>query len=192
LTINIKNILKKIEKDWEKFIFGGMLCLAFFLLIAFFISLFFYNDPTHELNVTGSSQQSIFGENAFAFLYGVPLLEDDETPFNLKKSFPKQKRKKKKKKPRITKLKPKAKPVKQGYVVFYNGWITVATGEKLAFMKIHDLRSKKLLKSGTALIGGSIHNFTIKEIDDTKVVFEDQNGDTKTVPIHKQITILKK
>lgn len=188
-----KSKLNKMQKDWEKFLFWVLLLVVFGFFINFIVQVVFFKDPTPELNVTGSSQKSIFGDNAFAFLYGVPLLEEDESPFNLKKSFPKIKKhtwhKPKNDKP---KPKPKPKPIKQGRCILFSGWINVASGEKVAFIKVFDLRSKKLLKSDTVKIGNTINKFTLKKIEDKKIIIEEDDGRTREVPIYQQITIMEK
>lgn len=188
----LKTKLHQIQKNWEKYLFWVMLLLATVLFFSFLFDLVFADPPPPELNITGSSQKTIFGENAFAFLYGVPVMDEDESPFNFQKSFPKPKQRtwhkpKDNKKPPP---KPKPKP-KEGHVIHYTGWITVASGEKVAFVKVMDFRSQKLLKSDTVKVGASIKGYTIKSIGDEKIEIETDDGTEKIVPIHKQITIMK-
>lgn len=191
MGLDFKIEFKKIQKDWEKLLFGIMLFVAFIFFAAFFFKIFFYEPPAPQLNITGSSQKNLFGENAFAFLYGVPVIEEEDSPFNLKKTFPKVQRVRPKNDKPEKPTPPKPKPVKQGHLVSYDGWITVATGEKVAFIKVFDMRSKKLLKSDTLKIGNAISDYKIKQIDDEKIVIESNNGQESTIPIYKQITIIK-
>lgn len=193
MDINVNINLKEIKKNWEKVLFWMMLAISFVLFITFFVSLFFYDDPAPNLNVTGTSQKSLFGENAFAFLYGVPVLEEEESPFNLKKAFPKEKYQPPPKHVNTVQPppKPKPKPLPEGHIVMYNGWLNVATGEKIAFIKILDLRSKNLLKSDTIQVGGTIQEYKIDNIDDEKIVIEDNKGNKHTIPIYKETTIIK-
>lgn len=172
-----------------------MLFTAVFLFISFLINLFFYEGPKPELNVTGTSQKSFFGENAFAFLYGVPLLDEDETPFNLQQPFPKIRQRppnQPKNPPTQIKKPPPPPPPPEGDIIQYNGWMNVATGGKTAFVKVIDLRSKKLVKSDTIQIGETIKNYKISNIDEEKIVIEDADGNSQTIQIYKQITIMKK
>lgn len=191
MSPKFKSQLQKIKKDWEKLFFWLMLGIAVIFFINFFIQVFFYRDPTPQFNVKGSSLNSIFGDNAFAFLYGVPLLDDDETPFNLQKQFPKIKTTvwvpPKDKKPPPP---PKPKP-KNGHNILFSGWLTVSSGEKVAFVKVFDFRSSKLLDSNTVKIGESINGFYIKEISDEAITVTTEDGRSATVPIYEQITIME-
>lgn len=190
MAINYQVKLKEMQKDWEKIILALMAAFALFFFVSFILNTFFRDDPLPELNASGSPHKSLFEENAFAFLYGVPILEETETPFNFKKPF----RKPKIRKPPIattnsTKDVPKPKPEKKGHVIHYNGWITLDSGKKLAFLKIHDFKSGNLLKSDSVAIGNTIFKYKIINIDDEKIVIEEPNGDEKEIPIHKKITI---
>ena len=192
MNINVKINFREIKKDWEKILFWLMLAVALFFFVSFFISLFFYHDSKPNLNVTGTSQKSLFGENAFAFLYGVPVLEEEESPFNLQKSFPREKsRPPSKTTNAVPPPKPKPKPLPQGHVIMYNGWLNVAAGGKIAFVKIVDLRSKNMLKSDNIQVGETILEYKISNIDDEMIVIEDNKGNKHTIPIYKETTIIK-
>ena len=194
MAINLKVKSKELQEDWEKIILALMASLALFLFLTFIINTFFSDESQQEMNVSGSPHRSIFEENSFAFLYGVPIIEEEETPFNLKKPFRKPKIRKPppKEVKHIPKPNPKPKPEKQGHVIHYNGWITLDSGEKIAFVKIHDFKTGNLLKSDSIEIGNTIFDYKILNIDDEKMILEEPNGEEKEIPIHKNITIMIK
>ena len=192
MAINLQVKFQEMQKDWEKVILGLMASFALFLFLFFILNTFFGNESPSGGNPSGSPHKSIFEENAFAFLYGVPIIEEEETPFNLKKPF----RKPKVRKPPPKEVKhvkvPKPKPEKQGHVLHYNGWIALESGKKLAFVKIRDLKTGNLIKSASVETDNTISDYKIVSIDDERMIIENPNGKEQEIPIHKNITIIIK
>jgi hypothetical protein len=87
--------------------------------------------------------------------------------------------------------KPIPKPQKNGHVIHYNGWVTLSdSGRKLAFIKVHDFRTGKLLKSDSVGIENEIFSYTVLDIGEENVIIKTPDGDEKEIPIHKNIKII--
>ncbi len=190
--MDLRDKLETINKDWEKALFCFFVAVFTLIMAISLYRTIFPETPPPQMSSTGSSAVNPFGENAFAFLYGVPALDDNENPFNFSRTMP---RPKKDPHPQTTQKEtqkpPPPPPVKQGHIIQFNGWINVADGGKIALIKVFDLNSKKLIKSDTLAEGAQISEFTISKLEDTAISVKGKDGKETQIPIHKQVEIVK-
>jgi hypothetical protein len=183
----------ELRQDWEKIIFAGISFIVSIIFVIFIINTFFSDNTRNETSLATQPHHSLFNENAFAFLAGINELDEDELPFSYSKSFHKPKIKRT---PRVNAdpkpiPKPIPKPQKNGHVIHYNGWVTLSdSGRKLAFIKVHDFRTGKLLKSDSVGIENEIFSYTVLDIGEENVIIKTPDGDEKEIPIHKNIKII--
>lgn len=184
----MNNKYKELHKDWEKIIFSGTILVLFILFVIFVINTFFADDNRNQSSVAAAPHHSLFNENAFAFLAGVTRLDEDEIPFNYRKPF----RKPRIKRPPRKHTGPKPKPEKKGHIVYYNGWVNLKdSDQKIAFIKIRDFKTGKVLKSDSVKKNDEIFDYTVLNIDDEKINIVTPDGEYREIPIHKNIKIIQ-
>jgi len=173
--------------NWEKLIFWVMLLIFIGFLISVVIKLSRGRKDPRLAAKQVPRPKPLLSDSAYAFLHGITLPGPDENPFAGKKTFAKPhiKRPPLKNGPKW-KLPPK-KP-KKFHLYEYTGWVESA-GKKMAFMKIVDSKTRRIVRSATLQIGGRIGTMTICRIENEKIVVKDSQGHELFIPIHKNLKV---
>jgi len=179
----MKQLLKKLKNEWEKFFCCISIILAVFSFIFLLIKIIYYEKPSTINSPSVPQAPSLLNRTAFAFLGETSDPSKISDPFFINKILAKYQPKPQNNNqpPNNNQPKPPIKPEKF-LSLSYLGWLDSSSGEKVAFISVTDENSKKK-SSYTLSEGAKIPPLSLLKIENDYIVISDEKNNEHKIQL---------
>jgi hypothetical protein len=191
-------------RNWEWKLCAGLL-LILLATIGFMVAgLLREVEPAPSSTQAAPNPPSLFGGQAFAFLYPPPQPGAERNPFRFRRSYPK---------PQSqqggggsgnasttvgggsggsggsTSRPSPPPPPKPRRSLLFSGWIEAPGGERVAFLVITDPRTNAVLHRGPVRSGDTVAGFTVLAMDASTLRLRDSGGNEQALTLRESRTV---
>jgi hypothetical protein len=188
-------------RNWEWKLCGALLLILLAVLGFVVLGLLRETESAPSSTQAAPNPPSLFGDQAFAFLYPPPQPGTDRNPFRFRRSYPK---------PQANPVNPNQggtvanggvnggtqtppppppPPPKPQRTVLFSGWIEVPGGDRVAFLEITDPKTQAVLHRGPVRPGDAVAGFSVLTVEAAAIRLRDVGGNEHTATLRETRTV---